>query len=439
VLVLAYDFPPYVSVGGLRPYNWSKYFNEYGIYPIIVTRQWQNKYGNHLDYIASGESKELITEITDSCTILRTPYHPNLANRIMLRFGANKHTLIRKVVSSFYELFQWIAPIGPKCNIYRYAKKYLKNNSVEAIIATGDPFILFKYGTKLGEKFNIPFIADYRDLWSHNSEKSSTVYYTWHKFHENKCLKSTSAVTCVSELLKAKIGEYYKRPIFVIPNGYDSEAIAPAQNIKQENSSLSISLAGTIYPWHPIEVFFKTMSAFVHEHHDLKINFYGINNEKEIRDLIVGCFPNLTDRFAIYPKMPNEELLIEMAKSNILLLFNYYSFMGTKIYDYLGLNRLILFCFSEEERAEILKKKYFPLKDVHECSDHLQESLIRKTNSGIIVKNKEHLLEVLNDLYKEFSETGQIACNSKDISEYSRKAQTEKLAEIIKSLTKSKN
>jgi glycosyltransferase involved in cell wall biosynthesis len=52
VLILAYDFPPYVSVGGLRPYSWYKYFHEFGLYPIVVTRQWGNKYGNHLDYIA---------------------------------------------------------------------------------------------------------------------------------------------------------------------------------------------------------------------------------------------------------------------------------------------------------------------------------------------------------------------------------------------------
>ncbi len=31
VLILAYDFPPYVSVGGLRPYSWYKYFKEFGL------------------------------------------------------------------------------------------------------------------------------------------------------------------------------------------------------------------------------------------------------------------------------------------------------------------------------------------------------------------------------------------------------------------------
>ena len=81
VLILAYDFPPYVSVGGLRPYSWYKYFKEFGLYPIVVTRQWSNKYGNHLDYIAPSETNETIIEETEYGKIIRTPYKPNLSNR----------------------------------------------------------------------------------------------------------------------------------------------------------------------------------------------------------------------------------------------------------------------------------------------------------------------------------------------------------------------
>ena len=65
VLILAYDFPPYVSVGGLRPYNWYKHLKEFGVEPIVVTRQWGNVHGNHLDYISAGESEESIIENTE--------------------------------------------------------------------------------------------------------------------------------------------------------------------------------------------------------------------------------------------------------------------------------------------------------------------------------------------------------------------------------------
>jgi hypothetical protein len=40
----------------------------------------------------------------------------------------------------------------------------------------------------------------------------------------------------------------------------------------------------------------------------------------------------------------------------------------------------------------------------------------------------------LEDLYKEFTETGQIACDSVGVEKYSRKIQVEKLSTIVKSL-----
>jgi len=48
VLILAYDFPPYVSAGGLRPYYWYLYLKEFGVEPVVITWQWENKHGNQL-------------------------------------------------------------------------------------------------------------------------------------------------------------------------------------------------------------------------------------------------------------------------------------------------------------------------------------------------------------------------------------------------------
>ena len=170
VLILAYDFPPYVSVGGMRPYNWYRYLKEFDVEPVVITRQWENKHGNNLDYIDGGSSKETIIEKTEFGTIIRTPYIPNFANRLMLKYGENKYRILRKSISAFYEFAQFIFPVGPKVELYRGAKEYLKNNKVDVIIATGDPFILFSYASKLSKEFGIPWIADYRDPWSHNQE-----------------------------------------------------------------------------------------------------------------------------------------------------------------------------------------------------------------------------------------------------------------------------
>ena len=187
VLILAYDFPPYVSVGGLRPYAWYNYLKEFGVEPIVVTRQWGNAHGNHLDYISAGSSKQTIVEVSEHGTIIRSPYKPNFANRLLLKHGDHRYRFLRKSISAYYEFAQFLLPIGPKIELYKAAKHYLKNNQVDAIIATGDPFVLFGYASKLSKAFNIPWIADYRDPWSHNEEAQKTmIQKTWNTYMEKK-------------------------------------------------------------------------------------------------------------------------------------------------------------------------------------------------------------------------------------------------------------
>jgi len=202
VLILAYDFPPYVSVGGLRPYGWFKYFHKFDIYPIVVTRQWSNQYGNYLDYIAPGKSNSDIIEETSQGKIIKTPYYPNLANRLMLKYGKSKYVFLRKSISAFYEFTQFLVLVGPKSYIFKSADAYLSFNPVDVIIATGDPFVLFSYAKKLSYKYSTPWIADYRDPWSQKTDiQNNLLLKKWHMFFENKIVRSAHCVTTVSEFL----------------------------------------------------------------------------------------------------------------------------------------------------------------------------------------------------------------------------------------------
>ena len=54
----------------------------------------------------------------------------------------------------YYEFAQFLFPIGPKSGLYDFAREYLKVNKVDAIIATGDPFVLFSYASKLSKEFD---------------------------------------------------------------------------------------------------------------------------------------------------------------------------------------------------------------------------------------------------------------------------------------------
>lgn len=439
VLILAYDFPPYVSVGGLRPYSWYKYFREFDIDPIVVTRQWSNKHGNHLDYIVSSDEQTCsIVENNVQGTIIRTPYKANLSNRLLIKYGADRFSFLRKAITFYHEFSPFISKGGTKSALYYEAQKYLKANKVDAIIATGEPFVLFTYAASLSKTFDIPWIADYRDSWTHEVSRSPNwLMRKWNAFIEKKILKNAACATTVSEFLKYKITDLIHDKVFhVLPNGYDPEAIECVEGIRQQSEKLRIVFVGTIYEWNPIRSFFKVFSKFITEHSTspMEIHFYGINIADKLEAMLDNEFKLIYDKVKIIPKVPNPILLQKIAESNVMLLFNYYSHMGTKIFDYLAIKRKIVMCYTDDPEANKLKEKYFNVDESDNYSRHLQEDLIKATNSGVIVKDSVHLMKVLTDLEAEFNQKGMIECNSIGIERYSRKIQVEKLAEIIRQI-----
>ncbi len=448
VLILAYDFPPYVSVGGLRPHSWYKYFHEFGIYPIVVTRQWNNKFGSQLDYISSSESAVTITEITESGTIIKTPYLSNFSNKLMLKYGSSKYKFFRKIISIYYEITQFLFHTGPKANLYYAAKEYLSKNKVDLILATGDPFVLFKYASELSKKFNTPWMADYRDTWSQNlSSQNNFLLNKWNNYNESKYVTTANSIVTVSEFLKIKISELIKNKNFtILPNGYDPEAIDKLNGINQKSEILNIAFVGSLYDYHPFKNFLSEVANFIQNNKNarLKINFYGINLYgstfgTDLYEFISKEFPVLTDYIEIHKKTPYEKLLIELAEQNIMLLFNAYSYIGTKIFDYIGIKRKILLCYSNDAEALELKRKYFDIVESDEASNHLQEDLINETNSGHVIRDAKHLGTTLIQLYDEFCRTGQIECKTINSENYSRKHQVKQLAEIIKNISSTKN
>jgi hypothetical protein len=225
-------------------------------------------------------------------------------------------------------------------------------------------------------------------------------------------------------------------PINILPNGYDPDVIDQIADIEQSSEIMQIAFVGTIYNWHPIKSFLKVFNQFISQNENAKIrlNLFGINIATEIENLIETEFKGLKNFVFITPKIPNDVLLKELAKNNVMLLFNYYSFMGTKIFDYLGIRRKILMCYSNDIDALKLKEKYYTIKEIENVSHHLQVDLIEATNSGIVAENETKLLPILNEMYAEFLAKGKIECNSINIENYSRKIQVKKLADIIKSL-----
>jgi hypothetical protein len=234
-------------------------------------------------------------------------------------------------------------------------------------------------------------------------------------------------VISATDFLKSILKRKTSKNIYVVLNGYD-ETDTNIEN--QQNKSLNIAFAGTIYPWHPIEFFLKVMNRLYE--FDFKLLFYGTNQNAKIEKMLDKSFPFLKNKVSLYNKLPNLELLNKLKNADLLLLFNDYDLIGTKIYNYLSVKRKIIFCFLNDSEANKLKDKYYNISEKGFENKYPQVRILEKTNAGIIVKDQKHLIEVMKELFQEFETKGYIECNSKGIEKYSRKNQAEKLANLIK-------
>jgi glycosyltransferase involved in cell wall biosynthesis len=430
VLILAYDFPPYNSVGGQRPEFWFKYFKDFDILPTVVTRQWESTGDLNIDYISPSRSKDTLLEKSINGLIIRTPYKQTISDKLLLKYGSKKWGYIRKTFTLTREIFQFFFPIGNKINIYHAADNYLKENKIDVIIATGDPFVLFHYANKLSKKHNVKWIADYRDPWSHFNEKSFSLYNKFERFLEKRIVKNATHITSVSNFIIEKVHTLSgPKPSSVITNGFNSELLEKFKNIEQSSDFLVIAHAGTIYEWHPLERFLEAVSEFKtnRPNFNFRIVFYGLNQVSRLQNA-TKTFPDLVPHIQLEPRCSNEELIPKLKKHHVMLLFNYYAYMGTKIYDYMGVNRAILLCFENDPEAIKLKDNLYRINDFN-ATKNLQSKAIKKHKAGM---DKSDLILILNQFADEFEEKKSIACQSVNTHIYSRTEQLQQLAELIK-------
>ena len=99
--------------------------------------------------------------------------------------------------------------------LYREAYDYLeKNKDVKTIITTGEPFVLFKHGYRLKQKFELKWIADYRDGWYLNHvsllQKGMIIKLMrkWEYLIEKRICRQADMIVTVDPQMAGRLGDF---------------------------------------------------------------------------------------------------------------------------------------------------------------------------------------------------------------------------------------
>lgn len=423
IIIFAHDFPPLTSIGAMRPESWFNNFIEFGLEPIIITRNWANNPNNYLDYYKLPENNVTSIEEYPNGTIIRAPFRPNLRDRLLV---SGKLPLLRKFLTICNDFFKFRSFKGDSTReMYFEALKYAKNNKIDFIFATGDPWVNFRYAYKLSKKINVMWACDYRDGWNTDvSRQSQSKLLNFYKsitsgYYEKRIVNEAVFVSVSDPDVLERNKAFLKNnsSSFINPlNGYDSNKIDSIKNVKQSDLKLTIGYAGTIYDFQRIDMFLNGLYSFINEYkltpNEITCNFFGLNYNVKQKDRVLNHNINLKPYINTTDRIPHNEVLENLLHSNLLLLLcsDEIVALPAKLFEYFGLERKILVV--KNDRSVV-------------------EKFMNDTNAGFLCNTEDDVKKSLSEAYNEFRENKKVSSRIINKEFYSRKNQDKILASHI--------
>jgi len=422
VLIITSCFKKKETIGSIRMRGIAKYLPEYGWNPTIITPQ--------VECSSEPEFRHNVieTDYDDITTIWKKRLGLETQDTVQSQLGIhtykNKKSMIDYVLKVWEEIFAYP---DAKIGWYKYAvnagEKLLNKGKYNAILSSSSPATCHLVAKKLKDTFGIPWIADFRDLWTQNH------YYTHcflRQIFEKRLEKSTLSVadilTTVSEPLAITLREVHQnKQVETILNGFDPEQKNPGTETSQK---FTIVYTGVLYQGkRDPEPLFQVISELINSGkislRDIEIIFYGTKDAWLFNDIKKYKLENV---IKVCGPISREESILQQRKAQVLLLltWNHPAEKGVytgKLFDYLAAQRPIL---------------------ALGIPGSVIEELLKNTKAGTYVSCVEELRNAILSYYQEYKLTGKVTYKGKltKIDKYSHREMARKFANVLDSISK---
>ncbi|MDL2246973.1 glycosyltransferase [Methanobrevibacter sp. OttesenSCG-928-K11] len=387
VLFIAFYFNQDNEIASKRLKGIAKYLHNFNWEPIVLTPKLNNSNSNNTNI------KVIETDYIDMLDKWIKKDTSNNSNSSNLPTKENK--FLKKAVHIAGEIFAY--PDGMKYwydPCFNAASEIIENEEIDGIISSSWPITSHVIANDLKNKYNIPWIADLRDLWNLNPYISHNfIRNFFEKRLEIKTFENADALTTTTPLASKTLKTLHpNKKIKTILSGYDPDDFKDFKNIK--TNKLTFLYAGSLYQGkRDPTLLFKSLNELINEgkinKNKIAIDFYGDNdNLKELASKY-----NLEEIVNMHGKIPHNEVLKKQKEADVLLLISWMNeqekmFIPGKVYEYMGSKKPVLSIgFSEGS-----------LKD-----------LILKTNIGFHTSNLDDTKIAICKYYKEYIKENKIS------------------------------
>ena len=274
ILLVSYFFPPFNVIGAVRVSKLAEYWLLKG-HDVMVLSAKSQPLSTNLD---SKFPKNRII-YTDWFNINSIPEKVMGGRSAITSRGFDtENSFLKKLGFLYKNIFN--IPDG-QVGWYPFAVK-----AAEELISTGwepdliyasaHPLTSFLVSSRIANKFSIPWVAEYRDLWTDNHNYKQPFWRRWiDLMMERRVMLSSSALVTVSEPLASFLRKKTIKPMAVVMNGFDPNDYLDVKKDLFPEDKLNIVYTGRVYKGkQDPSAFFEALSK--HPEKDfIKVHFFG--------------------------------------------------------------------------------------------------------------------------------------------------------------------
>jgi len=296
-----------------------------------------------------------------------------------------------------------------------------KDNKFDIIISSSPFPTVHRIASKIKKEIDIPWIADFRDLWSQNHNYSfSKLRLIIDRWLEIRTIVTCNLITTVSKSWSNKLTNLHNKKAIVLRNGFQSLDFTP---IIKLSDRLTITYTGTIYdkkqdPEKIIKALKNLIGLGSINPEKISINFYG--KYSSLLETIIKKYKveKVVKQLGFIDRIESRKKQLE---SHVLLFFQWedlkeIDLCPLKFYEYLNAEKTILVTGGS---------KFTEVADI-----------IKKTNSGFIAVDVINIEKILKKIYNQFIKKKKIVYlgNKKIISNFSYTKSSKQFNNILDKL-----
>lgn len=359
VLMIAYYFPPLGGIGSVRALKFAKYLPEFGWDPVVVAPRNGTYYR---DPTLEFDERKVVR--TASLEISR------MAKRMIGSGGDGiRPADVGAMLGQLRSLARrWVYRPDAQIGWYPFAlasaRRVLREQSCDVLLSSSFPITAHLVAARLHREYRVPWVAEFRDLWTDLSRYDNPKRRRLDQATERKILGTATAVVTVSEGYRRILSGYGARRVAVITNGFDLEDFV-------EGVTSSQPVATYVGAYYPDRQELRTTLSVLGELArsgplaGLVVRFVGEFPES-LRESLVKA--GLADSMHCTGFVPHREALRYLSDSRLLLLAGPVSKgfpssvvrgnIASKVFEYLGSGRPILYVGDAESEIEAVIREF---------------------------------------------------------------------------------